>query len=53
MFRLLRIAALIAAVFATGAFGQTVSVKDGNVFFTGKDGGTIQITSSGLDSPPS
>jgi hypothetical protein len=53
VFRLLRIVALIAAVFATGASGQTVSIKDGNVFFTAKDGSTIQITSSGLDSDPS
>jgi hypothetical protein len=42
-----------AAVLATVAFGQTVSVKGGNVFFTAKGGSTIQITSSGLDSDPS
>jgi hypothetical protein len=45
------LAVLIANPFA--AFGQTVSTKDGNVILRAKDGSTIQITSSGLDSDPS
>ncbi len=33
-------------------FGQSVAVKDGNVFYTVRDGRTLQIISSGLDSDP-
>jgi hypothetical protein len=43
--------ALIAAPITI--LGQSVSAKDGNVFFKGKDGNTTAITSSGLDSDPS
>jgi hypothetical protein len=35
-----------------GVFGQTVSIKDGNVVFSAKDGSTVLITSLGLDSDP-
>ncbi len=45
------LALLVANPFA--AFAQTVSVKDGNVLFNARDGSSIQITSSGLDSDPS
>jgi dipeptidyl aminopeptidase/acylaminoacyl peptidase len=34
------------------AFAQTVSVKDGNIQFTGKSGRTTALTSSGRDSNP-
>ena len=45
------LAILVANPFA--AFGQSVSIKGGNVLFKAKDGSTVQITSSGLDSDPS
>ncbi|HVO97587.1 MAG TPA: hypothetical protein VMT15_05940 [Bryobacteraceae bacterium] len=44
---------VILLVLCAAALGQSVSVKDGNVFLKARDGGTIQITSSGLDSDPS
>ena len=47
MFRL-----ILLEVIATVAFGQDVSVKDGNVFYKPEDGGAIQITSSGMDADP-
>ena len=54
MYRSLRPVAIVVAVLSTAvAFGQTVSIKDGNVFSKAKDGSAIQITSSGLDSDPS
>src|SRR3954453_17518639 len=43
---------IAVAVVALPAFGQTVSVKDGNVQFTDKCGATISLTSSGRDSDP-
>ncbi len=45
MFRL-----FLLEVVASIAFGQTVSVKDGNVFYKPAGGDAIQITSSGMDS---
>jgi hypothetical protein len=54
VFRWLQPVAIFAAIISTAvAFGQTVSIKDGDVFFKAKDGSAIQITSSGLDSDPS
>ncbi len=44
---------MVAVLFGTVAVGQTVSIKDGKVFYTPKDASAIQITSSGLDSDPS
>lgn len=44
--------ALLSLVFATAAFGQTVSVKDGNIQFTDQTGKTTAVTSSGRDSNP-
>jgi hypothetical protein len=49
--RCFAVALLIATPIAV--LGQTVSIRDGNVFFKPKAGSTIQITSSGLDSDPS
>jgi hypothetical protein len=46
-------AAIVAAALSGSVFGQAVSIKDGKVLFKAKDGSTIQITSSGLDSDPS
>ena len=43
---------LCAAVIAVPAFGQSVSVKDGNIQFTDKSGQTTALTSSGRDSGP-
>ncbi|MGD1095258.1 MAG: hypothetical protein ABSB35_25110 [Bryobacteraceae bacterium] len=43
---------LISIVFTALSFSQTVSEKEGNIYFTGKDGHTVQITSSALDSDP-
>src|SRR4051794_37506991 len=43
---------IAVAVGAIPAFGQTVSVKNGNVQFTDKSGATISLTSSGRDSDP-
>lgn len=43
---------LLCLVFATTAFGQKVSVIDGNIQFTSKTGETIALTSSGRDSAP-
>src|SRR4051812_39668731 len=39
-------------VISVPAFGQTVSVKDGNLQFTDKSGATTALTSSGRDSNP-
>jgi len=44
---------MIGAVLPVVAISQTVSIRDGNVFFKVKDGHTIQITTTGLDSDPS
>ena len=44
--------AIICAIVPFAAFGQTVSVKDGNIQFTDKAGKTTAITSSGRDSAP-
>jgi hypothetical protein len=53
----IRGALVIAAAVLPGAFiftaplsAQSASAKDGNIYFTRKDGRTLQITSSGLDS---
>jgi hypothetical protein len=43
---------VIWAIVPLSAFGQTVSVKDGNIQFTDKAGKTTAITSSGRDSAP-
>jgi hypothetical protein len=43
---------LCAAALAIPAFGQSVSVKDGNIQFTDKSGETTALTSSGRDSSP-
>ena len=39
-------------VLATGAFGQKVSAKKGNIQFTDKAGKTIALTTGGKDSEP-
>jgi hypothetical protein len=39
-------------VLTTPIFAQSVSAKDGNIYFTREDGRTLQITVSGLDSDP-
>src|SRR3954463_4744922 len=44
--------AIAVALVALPAFGQTVSVKDGNLQFTDQSGATISLTSSGRDSDP-
>ena len=44
--------AIICALVPLASFGQTVSVKDGNIQFTDKAGTTTAITSSGRDSAP-
>jgi dipeptidyl aminopeptidase/acylaminoacyl peptidase len=44
--------AAICLVLSVPAFGQTVSVKDGNIQFTDKSGKTTALTSSGRDSSP-
>jgi hypothetical protein len=41
-----------AAALAIPAFGQSVSVKEGNIQFTDKSGQTTALTSSGRDSSP-
>ena len=43
---------LLGIALATTAFGQTVSVKDGNVQFTDRSGKTMALTSGGRDSNP-
>ena len=43
---------IICAIVPFAAFGQTVSVKEGNVQFTDKAGKTTALTSSGRDSAP-
>ena len=45
------LAAICLAV-SLPAFGQTLSVKDGNIQFTDKSGTTTALTSSGRDSDP-
>ena len=49
----MRCFALSLLIAATPILGETVSVRDGNVFVKVKDGSTLQITSSGLDLDPS
>jgi dipeptidyl aminopeptidase/acylaminoacyl peptidase len=46
------ILAILALTLPLPAFGQSVSVKDGNVQFTDKSGQTIALTSGGRDSAP-
>jgi hypothetical protein len=43
---------ILSAALAVPAFGQSVSVKDGNVQFTNKAGQTTALTASGRDSGP-
>jgi Tol biopolymer transport system component len=46
--------ALVVAALAIGPLlSQTVEEHGGNIYFTGKNGHTVQLTSSGLDSSPS
>ena len=40
-------------LFPITCLGESVSIKDGNVFFTRGDGREVQLTSDGLDSDPS
>lgn len=47
-----RLLLVVCAAFAVPAFGQSVSVKDGNIQFTDKSGQTTALTSSGRDSGP-
>ena len=47
-----RLLLVLCAAFAVPAFGQTVSVKEGNIQFTDKSGQTTALTSSGRDSEP-
>ena len=37
---------------AVSAFGEPLSVKDGNIYLTSQDGTIIRLTNSGLDSDP-
>jgi hypothetical protein len=48
-----RLQLLILFAVSTAIFGQTVSTKDGNIFFKARDGSTTQVTSSRLDCDPS
>ena len=43
---------ILCATLAVPVFGQSVSVKEGNVQFTDKSGQTTALTSSGRDSSP-
>ncbi len=43
---------ICAAALAIPAYGQAVSVKDGNIHFTDKSGQTTALTSGGRDSTP-
>src|SRR5437868_9124104 len=43
---------LFLEIVAAIVYGQTVSAKDGNVFYKSENGRAIQITSSGLDADP-
>ena len=47
-----RLLLVLCAALAAPAFGQSVSVKDGNIQFTDKSGQTTALTSSGRDSGP-
>ena len=47
-----RLLLVLCLGFAVPAFGQTVSVKDGNIQYTDKSGHTSALTSSGRDSDP-
>ena len=47
-----RLLLILCSVLAVPAFGQSVSVKDGNIQFTDKSGQTTALTSSGRDSSP-
>lgn len=47
-----RLLLILCAALALPAFAQTVSVKDGNIQFTDKNGQTAALTSSGRDSNP-
>src|SRR5258707_1334193 len=47
------LALALLGVMSAPMFAQSVSAKEGNIYFTGVDGRTLQITSTGLDSDPS
>jgi hypothetical protein len=47
-----RLVFILCAALAVPAFGQTLSVKEGNIQFTDKSGQTTALTSSGRDSEP-
>jgi len=52
MLRAIRAAFVITVALIPSIRAQSVSVKRGNIFFERKDGRSIQLTSSGLDSYP-
>src|SRR5947207_2662986 len=43
----------LLGVMSAPMFAQSVSAKEGNIYFRSVSGRTLQITSSGLDSDPS
>jgi hypothetical protein len=47
-----RLVLILCIALTVPVFGQRVSVKDGNIQFTDKDGQTTALTSSGRDSGP-
>lgn len=47
-----RLLLILCTALAIPVFGQSVSVKDGNIQFTDKNGQTTALTSSGRDSGP-
>ena len=47
-----RLLLILCTALAVPVFGQSVSVKDGNIQFTDKNGQTTALTSSGRDSGP-
>src|SRR5204863_9810928 len=49
---MMRLLLILCVSAATSAFGQTVSVKGGNIQFTDKAGQMTALTSSGRDSGP-
>src|SRR5690348_13756228 len=46
-------ALVVAALAVVPLLSQTVQEPGGNIYFTGKNGHTVQLTSTGLDSSPS
>ncbi|HEX8489471.1 MAG TPA: hypothetical protein VF626_00505, partial [Chthoniobacterales bacterium] len=47
-----RLLLILCTALAAPVYGQSVSVKDGNIQFTDKSGQTTALTSSGRDSGP-